>query len=107
MDDDGILVEPETYLPVIPLVLVNGVSGIATGYSTDVLPYNPTDIVKAIRAKLTKSTVPELTPWWFGFKGSVTKTAETSYVTKGHYEFVDDDVHTIRQDVRSYPIYIG
>ena len=102
MDDDGLLVEPETYLPIIPLLLVNGVSGIGTGYSTKVPPYNPTDIVKALRAKLTKSTVPELKPWWFGFKGSVTKTAETSYVTNGLYEFIDEEAHTIR--IKELPV---
>jgi DNA topoisomerase-2 len=102
MDDDGLLVEPETYLPVIPLLLVNGVSGIGTGYSSKVPPYNPTDIVKALRAKLTKSAVPELAPWWFGFKGSVTKTGETSYVTKGLYEFIDEEAHTIR--IKELPV---
>ena len=31
LDDDGVTVEPEWYLPIIPLVLVNGAEGIGTG----------------------------------------------------------------------------
>ena len=102
MDDDGLLVEPETYLPIIPLILVNGAAGIGTGYSCDVPPYNPIDIVKALRAKLTKSTVPELKPWWFGFKGLIHKPAANTYVTKGLYEFVDEEAHTIR--IKELPV---
>jgi len=103
MDDDGLLVEPETYLPVIPLLLVNGSLGIGTGYSTTIPPYNPTDLVKALREKLAGRPAPAgLAPWWFGFKGPVAKTAETTYVTRGLYEFVDDETHIIR--IRELPV---
>jgi len=102
MDDDGLLVEPETYLPVVPLLLVNGALGIGTGYSTTVPPYNPVDLVAALRAKLAGGVVPALTPWWFGFKGPVAKTTENTYVTKGLYEFVDEDAHTIR--IKELPV---
>jgi DNA topoisomerase-2 len=45
LDDDGMIVEPEWYLPIIPMVLVNGCSGIGTGWATDIPQYNPRDIV--------------------------------------------------------------
>ena len=45
-DDDGTSVEPYYYAPIIPMVLVNGTKGIGTGFSSDVLPYNPKDLVK-------------------------------------------------------------
>ena len=97
----GLPVEPETYFPVIPLLLVNGALGIGTGFSTNVLPYNPSDLVGALRWRLTGGVADlsgvELTPWWFGFKGKVTASADTkTYVTRGIYEFVDDDAATIR-----------
>ena len=34
LDDDGFLVEPETYVPILPMILVNGSEGIGTGWST-------------------------------------------------------------------------
>ncbi len=32
-DDDGLQIEPEYYIPIIPMILVNGGIGIGTGYS--------------------------------------------------------------------------
>jgi len=99
LDDDGLAVEPETYFPVIPLLLVNGALGIGTGFSTNVLPYNPVDIVGALRFRLSGGCPDlsgvELTPWWFGFKGRVLGDGKT-WTTKGLYEFVDDDTAVVR-----------
>lgn len=36
LDDDGLSIEPEYYMPVIPLILVNGSDGIGTGWSSQV-----------------------------------------------------------------------
>ena len=44
--EDSILVEPKYYLPIIPMVLINGTSGIALGYNTKILNRNPKDIIK-------------------------------------------------------------
>jgi DNA topoisomerase II len=101
MDDDGQRVEPVNYLPVVPLLLVNGALGIGTGFSTTVIPYNPRDVVAALRARLagTKATLSceQLTPWWFGFRGSVVGGADTkSWTTRGTYVFEDDDSATVR-----------
>jgi DNA topoisomerase-2 len=40
-EDDGMMVEPEWYAPILPMVLVNGARGIGTGFSTFVPQYNP------------------------------------------------------------------
>ena len=50
--DDGVRVEPEFFVPIIPMILVNGALGIGTGFSTQVLCYNPIDIVKLLICKL-------------------------------------------------------
>ena len=99
-DDDGLLVEPETYYPVVPLILVNGALGIGTGFSTNVLPYNPKDLTAALKWRLSglnpDLSTTELKPWWFGFKGKVTQPDDKTWVTKGVYEFSSDDQATIR-----------
>jgi DNA topoisomerase II len=94
LDDDGELVEPEYYLPVVPLLAINGSVGIGTGYSTDIPPHKPDDVVSLIRHRLlgnieTLENRP-LDPWWWGFKGKTLRTDENTWVTKGLYEFNDD-----------------
>lgn len=78
--DDGDIVEPCNYVPIIPMILVNGACGIASGYSTDIPPFNPRDIIKWIKIWLDKNRsdscgkqrkYPKLVPWWRGFKGIV------------------------------------
>jgi DNA topoisomerase-2 len=94
--DDGTPVEPVTYMPVVPLLLVNGATGIGTGFSTDILPYNPKDLVGALRLRLSGGmddlTDLELAPWWYGFKGTVhaAEGARGGYITRGKYTFADD-----------------
>lgn len=98
-DDDGKPVEPETYMPVLPLLLINGALGIGTGFSTTVLPYNPREIVAALRRRLTGHqgdlSSTQLTPWWFGFRGHVQEGAAKTWITKGVYRFLDDDAATV------------
>lgn len=101
LDDDGLFVEPETYYPVIPLILVNGALGIGTGFSTNILPYNPKDLVGAIKWRLNGAHADlksmELKPWWFGFKGKIIQgNDDKTWITKGVYEFSSDDHATIR-----------
>ena len=49
LDDDGVPVEPKYYLPVLPLVLLNGGLGIGTGFSTNIPSFNPLEVVQAVR----------------------------------------------------------
>lgn len=98
IDDDGDLVEPEYYLPVIPLLTINGSIGIGTGYSTDIPPHKPDDIICLLRHRLMGSVESlagrPLDPWWFGFKGTIVRTDDQTWLTKGTYE-LDDDKRTI------------
>jgi len=101
LEDDGQTVEPEYYMPVLPLLLVNGAKGIGTGFSTEVLPHSPKDIVAALRLRLTGTvadlTTTRLVPWWDGFRGPVTLTEDGKKLyTRGCYQFLDDDTHRVR-----------
>ena len=101
MEDDGVTVEPEYYMPVLPMLLVNGAIGIGTGFSTEVLPYSPNELVDALRSRLLGAsddlTSLILAPHWDGFKGTVTMSADyKSVVTRGLYQFLDDDTHRVR-----------
>jgi len=92
LNDDGVIVEPEYYVPIIPFCLVNGVSGIGTGFSCDIPSYNPKTIVSYLRAKLSKIEPSYVfVPYYEGFKGTVEKIAENKYGIKGVYQKVGDD----------------
>jgi DNA topoisomerase-2 len=116
LNDDGQMVEPVYYGPVIPMILVNGTKGIGTGFSTDVMPHNPLQIIHYIRAMLMEAANgsgtgdrPTIEPYFKGFKGTIqpiatttTTTTATStststaaaaaarYLIKGCYEIIAD-----------------
>jgi DNA topoisomerase-2 len=98
VDDDGEIVEPEYYQPTLPLLVVNGAEGIGTGFATNIPPHNPSDIIALLRDRLygRRGTLAGLVlnPWWYGFTGQVTRTTETSWVTKGTATW-DDAKHMI------------
>lgn len=89
LDDDGMTIEPENYLPVMPLLLVNGCVGIGTGFSTDIPPFNPKDILRVLRerlnSRLSSLRLIGLTPWWQGFKGEVEAAGDGVWTTRGKY----------------------
>ena len=94
LDDDGQIVEPIYYAPIIPMILVNGSKGIGTGFSTDIMCHNPLEIIAYIKDKLNATNL-ELTvnPYYEGFKGEIIKITETKYLIKGVYSVSGNKVH--------------
>ena len=92
LTDDGTPVEPQFYVPIIPMVLVNGSKGIGTGFSTEIMCYNPRDIIAYLKNKLqgTKNPV-EFFPYYEGFTGEIEKVSDTKFLFKGKYEKIDTD----------------
>ena len=93
LNDDGLLVEPLYYAPIIPMVLVNGSKGIGTGFSTDIMCYNPLQIIQYIQNKLLliEDDAIDFIPYYEGFKGDVTKLTDEKFLIKGLYEKVGPD----------------
>jgi len=93
INDDGLMVEPKWYCPIIPMVLVNGMVGIGTGFSTTIPQFNPIDCSTNIKRKLNDLPYLAMKPYYRGFKGTVVKKVEkglTKFITKGKY-IIDDD----------------
>lgn len=91
LDDDGFKIEPSFYMPIIPMVLVNGTKGIGTGYSTEVPCHNPKDIIACIRALLKGEMLPFIKPWYCGFKGKIErKNNDSPWETKGVWRIIDE-----------------
>ena len=97
-DDDGVCVEPIYYMPIIPMVLVNGAKGIGTGFSTDIMCYNPIQIIVYLQGKLENysSEVMKtllLEPFYKNFKGTIYPSDDQcqKYIIKGCYEILGND----------------
>ena len=99
VNDDGDLVQPEHYMPIIPMILVNGcTAGIGTGWSCTIPCFNPLDIIASIRVWLDNDgevmlkepetgeiccLLPELVPWYRAFKGEITASGDSRFKTEG------------------------
>jgi DNA topoisomerase-2 len=92
LNDDGLSVEPVFYAPIIPMILVNGSKGIGTGFSTDIMCYNPLDIIRYLKSKLASTTSDiNFIPYYEGFKGRITKISDEKFLIKGVYEKIGVD----------------
>ena len=94
LDDDGFSIEPSFYVPVLPLILINGACGIGTGFSTDIPCFNPDDLKDRL-LKLVEdpdADIQELMPWYKGFTGKITKIEENRWITQGVYKIESNTV---------------
>ena len=107
LNDDGIPVEPEYYVPISPLILVNGSIGIGTGFSTNIPSYNPRDIINVLKQlmalgqdqDLEQIKQIEIVPWYRGFKGTIEKK-DNKYVSRGTYT----KVTATKVDITELPV---
>lgn len=86
LDEDGDIIEPKFYLPILPNILINGSEGMGTGFATKILTYNPNDLKDAVLAILTKQNVKRLIPWFKGFTGKVEALSEKQYQIFGSFK---------------------
>lgn len=79
---------PAFYVPVIPLVLANGVKGIATGFATNILPRDPDDLVRACQEYIKTGDIKTKVKIKFpDFNGTVTYNVEENrYYCNGIFE---------------------
>ena len=105
LDDDGTIVEPIYYVPIIPMVLVNGCRGIGTGFSTDIMCYNPLHIIEKLECLLNYDESHSeiiVEPFYQGFLGTIEKISDDKsksdkstklckYLIRGKYEKIGND----------------
>lgn len=96
---EGSEIEPAYFMPIFPVVFLNGTDGLSTGWKTQIFPRKPSDIISYIEAVLTNAKkVPDpnkFIPYFRGFTGKTllvkytnTETHETSmeFVNRGVIE---------------------
>jgi len=111
--EDGDQIEPEYYIPIIPMILVNGGIGIGTGFSTNIPQHNPEEIINICKKicdiinneeditkieEIIKDVELEtLKPYYLGFKGVIEHKEKNTYQSKGIYNWVDDSTVEITE----------
>ena len=106
LNEDGENIEPEYYLPIIPMVLVNGVDGIGTGFMSKIPKYNPIDLINIILDKLDNSNQNllnfdfdntdtssdiDIKPFYKGFKGEIINDGFGRYKIYGKFQILDEN----------------
>jgi DNA topoisomerase-2 len=94
-EDDGVKIEPLWYIPILPMILVNGTDGIGTGFSTKIPPHDPECIVKNILNIMDDKPIEKMKPWFRGFKGivefkGINDYGMEQYINRGTYKIIDD-----------------
>jgi len=92
---DGEFTECENFLPIVPIALLNGITGMAVGYATEIQPYKIEDIIKLQKRviegkKLTNKDIP--LPWFKGFNGKVYKDEEGIVKCRGTFTLEKNDL---------------
>lgn len=104
---DGEAIEPETYIPLLPMPLINGASGTGTGHACEIYSYHPIDVRDSVLATLEgkNKSHKSLTPWFRGYHGTVSRVSETrQVVTTGKLEVID--ANTIRITELPLGVYV-
>ena len=86
--EDGIVIEPKYFLPIVPTIILNGSAhGIAVGFASNILNRNPKDVVNACIDYLNGKKIKELKPWLSEFSGTWTRDIENKnkWYSKGVY----------------------
>lgn len=102
---EGQEIEPKFFVPVLPLLLVNGSEGIGNGYAQKILPRDPKDIIKFLTEVLTKGEyTTKLNPHFVGYKGKVKTTSDGKVKIYGKLEKVNTTTIRITEVPPNYDL---
>ncbi|XP_068431670.1 DNA topoisomerase 2-beta [Clinocottus analis] len=87
--DDNQKVEPEWYIPIIPMVLVNGAEGIGTGWACKIPNYDTREIVNNINRMLNQQDPLPMLPRYKNFKGVIHELGQNQFLVSGEVMVID------------------
>ncbi len=94
--DEGQKAEPEWYLPILPMILVNGSEGIGSGWRSSIPNYDPRQIVECIRSKMRGEKAARLMPRFKGYEGQIVDSEE-SFLCYGKCRVVEENTIEISE----------
>jgi DNA topoisomerase-2 len=77
-EEEGEQIEPKFFLPIIPTVLINGSSGIAVGFASNILNRDVKSIIECCQKILSDKKISEVKPSLVGFTGDYTQDLENN-----------------------------
>uniref|UniRef100_K3YZD2 DNA topoisomerase (ATP-hydrolyzing) n=1 Tax=Setaria italica TaxID=4555 RepID=K3YZD2_SETIT len=92
LQKNGKSIEHTWFVPILPMVLVNGIEVNGNGWSTYIPKYNPRDIVANLRRLLNDEYTEPMHPWYMGFK-----VTGVTYTITGIIEAVDNTMLRITE----------
>ena len=97
--EEGQEIEPKYFLPIVPTVLLNGGSGIAVGFATNILNRNPVSVIDACLSHLSGKKIKKLPPWIRDFYGTVTPVPDTprSWIFHGDFKVKNTSTVIIKE----------
>ena len=90
-EEEGESIEPKYFLPIVPAVLLNGSSGIAVGFASNVLNRDIKSIIDACVKVLGGKEPGEVKPSLNGFNGEFIQDKENNkrWIIRGKYDKVN------------------
>ncbi|XP_037032881.1 DNA topoisomerase 2-like [Bradysia coprophila] len=89
--DEDKEIEPEWYIPVIPMLLVNGSEGTGTGWSTYIPKHDPHQLIRSLRNMITGKLPDVLTPFYRNFRGTILAVSSSRFITIGCVAIIEDE----------------
>lgn len=86
---DGSNQSASHFLPLIPTVLLNGVSGMGVGWSTEILPHSIGDLIDACIATLDDKKIKKLKPKFENYNVDISNIEGSSWNITGKVKVVD------------------
>uniref|UniRef100_A0A8C7FBC8 DNA topoisomerase 2 n=1 Tax=Oncorhynchus kisutch TaxID=8019 RepID=A0A8C7FBC8_ONCKI len=97
LNDDNQKVEPEWYIPILPLVLVNGAEGIGTGWACKIPNYDHREIVNNLYRMLNMQDPLPMLPSYKNFKGVIHELGQNQYMVSGEISVLDKNTIEITE----------
>ena len=101
LEDDGVRIEPVYFVPLLPMILINGATGIGSGYMTEIPMHRPIDVLDLTLAYIEKEfdgnlglMLPSICPWYRGHTGDI-MPCDGGFMSHGkcHLNTTGDEVH--------------
>lgn len=98
--DDDQEIEPKFYVPIIPMILVNGGCSIGTGWSCNIPNFNVKDIISYVKTWIQNGDIEkvELTPWYRDYTGKIVQDEkdEEKFISYGKLTRISE--HKVKVD---------
>ncbi len=87
-EEEGETIEPKFFLPIVPTVLLNGSSGIAVGFASNILNRDIKDLIDACVKVLNGKNPGEVKPSLNGFTGEFIQDTENKkrWIIRGKFD---------------------